>query len=323
MTALSITDEDIPDLSGKTAVVTGGSSGIGLGAVEIFLEHGARVFILDVQPLPPGLGKTATYPPTYIRTDISSWPSLVDAFAAVTASSATLDIAVGNAGVESDGGYLQQCLRTPAPADAAAWAALRDGGAPAYRSVAVNLVGTLNFVMLAARVMKAQPDGGRVVLTGSATAYLPEQSLPVYCATKAAVTSLIRSLRATLPQHGISISGVAPSATESATLPAQLAAPLVAAGLPVSTGRHVGLAVAYSATARQARRVEDYGRDEPEKAGAEAPWNGRVVHTLGDTYTEVEEALVRTRPRWWGQRNEELARAQQRATDMRYTLLGG
>lgn len=184
MAALSITDESIPDLYGRTVIVTGGSSGIGLGAVKIFLEHNARVFNLDIQPPPADLDSAANL--TFIQTDISSWPSLAGAFSIITrVHRASVDIAVGNAGVEEDGAYLQQCLR-PAPTSEDEWAALMTERL-SYRTVAVNLEGTLNFVMLAARVMKGQRDGGSIVLTGSATAYLPEQSIPVYCATKAAV----------------------------------------------------------------------------------------------------------------------------------------
>ncbi|XXH02095.1 hypothetical protein Hte_008461 [Hypoxylon texense] len=318
MTTLSITTEDIPGLSGKTAIVTGGSSGIGLGAVEIFLEHNARVFILDINSPPADLESAPNV--TFIRTDISSWPNLVDAFSAIAqVHHASVDIAVGNAGVEEDGAYLQRCLR-PAPASKTGWEALK-AECPSYRSVAVNLQGTLNFVMLATRVMKGQRDGGSIVLTTSATAYLPEQSIPVYCATKAGITNLVRTLRTTLPRHNIAISGVAPSATKSASVPPDMLAPIIAAQLPVSTGKHVGLAIAYSATARQSRRVEDYGKDGTA-ADVAGRWNGRVIHTLGDTFTEVEEALVQTRPQWWGQRNTELALAQQRVTDIRDTLLG-
>jgi hypothetical protein len=72
----------------------------------------------------------------------------------------------------------------------------------------------------------------------------------------------------------------------------------------------------YSATARQASRVEDYGRDEPLKDQTER-WNGRVILTLGDTYTEVEEPLIATRKQWVGENFEKLTIQQQKTTDFR------
>lgn len=98
-------------------------------------------------------------------------------------------------------------------------------------------------------------------------------------------------------------------------LPRDLAMPLMAAGLPVSSPDFVGLAVAYSATARQNRTVEPYGKDSNEdKPG---PWNGRTILTLGDTYTELEEPIANLRPQWFGQENTRLTKMQQTATDFR------
>lgn len=189
MTSLDITEDKIPDLSEKTAVVTGGASGIGLGAVEVLLDHNARVFVLDVSPLPENINSEKL---TYIETDISSWPSLVDAFAFITAThNCQIDIAIGNAGVGEFelNAYLAQCL-TPAPSDDSAWSKLKEEGAPVQKCIEVNFKGTVNFVLLAARVMKRQPSGGSIVLTTSGTAYLPEQMLPIYSATKGAVMTL-------------------------------------------------------------------------------------------------------------------------------------
>ena len=89
----------------------------------------------------------------------------------------------------------------------------------------------------------------------------------------------------------------------------------MAAGLPVSEARFVGLAVVYSAVAPQSRRVEAYGKDDGVEGRGK--WNGRTILTLGDTYTEVEEALASLRPQWFGKENTELTRAQQIATDFR------
>ena len=88
-------------------------------------------------------------------------------------------------------------------------------------------------------------------------------------------------------------------------------------GISVSTAKHVGLAIVYSATAMQKKRVEDYGKDKPAEEGYEARWNGKIIHTIGDEFWEVEEGLVETRGRWWGEVNEERAGRQRVVTDQR------
>lgn len=126
---------------------------------------------------------------------------------------------------------------------------------------------------------------------------------------------LVRALRSTLPQDGISINAVAPAATITKLLPQNLATPLMAAGLPVSSAEFVGLAVVYSALASQKERVEDYGKDI---AGTGAGrWNGRTILTLGENYTELEEAFSRLKVQWFGEKNTKLTRMQQTATDFR------
>jgi hypothetical protein len=118
-------------------------------------------------------------------------------------------------------------------------------------------------------------------------------------------------------QNGVTFSGVAPAATISKLLPANLAAPMKAAGAPISSAFHVGLAIAYSATARQERPVEIYGRDSPEKAGLPGRWHGRVILTLGEHWIEVEEPIARVRPQCLGQYNFDMTAFQQKLTDMR------
>lgn len=101
-------------------------------------------------------------------------------------------------------------------------------------------------------------------------------------------------------------------------LPNELEGPIRAASLPVSTARHVGLALVYSAVARQSARVENYAGERLLENGKEEKWNGRVIVTLGDTWTEVEEQLVQLRPKWWGEENEKLTVDQQKMTDFRF-----
>ena len=165
---------------------------------------------------------------------------------------------------------------------------------------------------------------GSVVITISAVAYAPEQSLPVYTASKFALVGLVRSLRSVmLIQEGITINGVAPAATVTDLLPPHLAAPIVAIGLPTSEASFVGCALVYSATAKQSRRVEVYGKEvdgDMSSGGGQERWNGRVILTLGDTCTELEGSIADLRPFWFGQENLRLTRSQQAATDFREHL---
>ena len=87
--------------------------------------------------------------------------------------------------------------------------------------------------------------------------------------------------------------------------------------MPVSSAHHVGLAIAYSATATQDCQVEKYGKDTDEKVKARSRWNGRVILTLGDTWIEVEERLSGLRRQWMGDFQTEMTAFQQVLTDSR------
>jgi NAD(P)-dependent dehydrogenase (short-subunit alcohol dehydrogenase family) len=189
MTSLNITDADIPSLEGKVAMVTGkqmpqcilpiladtsaertgGASGIGLAAVKILTSKGSKTFILDLAPpediVPAGA--------TFIRCDTTSWTDLKRAYA----QAGNVDIAIANAGVSEEQNYLEDQFDS-------------DGELvqPRYdKIIDVNLRGVLDFVKLALSNMRRHGGGGSIVITSSATAYAPEQSLPVYSAVKHAV----------------------------------------------------------------------------------------------------------------------------------------
>lgn len=73
----------------------------------------------------------------------------------------------------------------------------------------------------------------------------------------------------------------------------------------------------YSAVATQQRRVQTYGKDKNEELWKQERWNGRVILTLGETYTELEEPLADLTPFWMGRESWALTRMQQAATDFR------
>jgi len=127
---------------------------------------------------------------------------------------------------------------------------------------------------------------------------------------------LVRALRAVTLKDDITINAVTPAATITSLLPQNLAAPIIEAGLPVSSADFVGLAVVYSAVGKQDRRVEPYGKDTDEDDGI-GRWHGRGILTLGEAYTEVEGPVANLRQEWLGKKNAELTRAQQTMTDFR------
>ncbi|KAI1281083.1 short chain dehydrogenase reductase [Xylaria sp. FL0933] len=301
MTTLHLSESDIPDLTGKVAVITGGCSGIGLAAGRILASRNATVFALDISPPHVEDGPNPAGWNSRI-VDVANWKELASVFREI----GQVDIAIANAGISEDFDFFSNVASAEDPE-------------PRYQCIDVNLKAVINFVHLALSAFEKQGYGGRIVLTTSATGYSPEHSLPVYSATKAGVLGLIRSLRPNLPYtHGATINGVAPAATITRLLPKNLAAPIIAAGSPVSTAEHVGLAVVYSAVAKERRQVDRYGKD-PEAAKEHWPglWNGRVILTLGDTWTEIEEPLADGRPGWLGAYPFTSTQSQQKLTDMR------
>lgn len=172
MTELKIGESDIPQLDGKTAIISGGSSGIGLATAKIIASRGAEVIILDIRPPEETLSASIRYQ----RCDISKWTELRAAFFAA----GPIHIAVANAGQSEDGSYLADSCD-------------QDGKLlePTYDLIDTNIRGTLNFVKLALYSMKKHDITGSIVITSSATAYSAEQSLPVYSGTKAAVGSTV------------------------------------------------------------------------------------------------------------------------------------
>ena len=187
------------------SISAGGSSGIGLSTTNLLISKKCRTYVLDLHPPTTPLSSHAVF----LKCDTTSWSDLVRAFTAVTndpenRSHRKIDIAIANAGVSET---VEHWLDD----------AFEDGGEgvlkePVYKVLDVNLRGVLNFVKLAVRTMKMggagdganfangnTASGGSIVITSSATAYAPEQSLPVYSASKLAVFSFLAFISPCFP----------------------------------------------------------------------------------------------------------------------------
>jgi NAD(P)-dependent dehydrogenase (short-subunit alcohol dehydrogenase family) len=180
-------------LEGKTAVITGGNSGIGLATAKRFVAEGADVFItgrrqeeLDKAVEAIGPGARA------VQGDVSNLDDLDRLFAKVRAEKGRIDVLFANAGL---GALAPIGAITEASFDLA---------------FDVNVKGTLFTVQKALPLMQA---GGSIVLTGSTTGSMGTPAFSVYSATKAAIRNFARSWALDLRTTGIRVNVLSPGPT--------------------------------------------------------------------------------------------------------------
>lgn len=177
-------------LSGKVALVTGGSSGIGLAAARELTEQGAQVYITgrrqeELDRAVAAIGHSAKG----IRADASVLSDLDTVFSTIASESGRLDILFANAG---GGDMLPLGAVTEEHFD---------------RIFGTNVRGVLFTVQKALPLLT---DGSSVILTGSTAAVKGTASFSVYSASKAAVRSLARSWALDLKDRGIRVNVVSP-----------------------------------------------------------------------------------------------------------------
>jgi NAD(P)-dependent dehydrogenase (short-subunit alcohol dehydrogenase family) len=182
-------------LEGKTAVITGGTTGIGLASARRFAAEGAFVYIFgrrqaELDDAVRSIGATAKG----IQGDISKPEDLDRLFAAVKADQRTIDILFANAGI---GGLAPLGAITAEQLD---------------QVFDVNVKGTLFTVQKGLPLLKA---GSSIILTGSTTGSKGTAGFSVYSASKAAIRNFARSWALDLKGTGIRINVLSPGPTET------------------------------------------------------------------------------------------------------------
>ena len=177
-------------LEGKVAVVTGGTSGIGLAIARRFTAEGASVFItgrrqaeLDAAVQTIGLGVTG------VRADMSNLQDIDRLYQMIQQSNPRIDILVANAG----GGE---------------FASIGSISEAHYETTfATNVKGVLFTVQKALHLLS---DGSSIILTGSTAGSRGTAAFSIYSATKAAVRSFARSWMLDLKDRHIRVNVVSP-----------------------------------------------------------------------------------------------------------------
>jgi NAD(P)-dependent dehydrogenase (short-subunit alcohol dehydrogenase family) len=180
-------------LSGKTAVITGGATGIGRAAAKRFIEEGAFVFIFGrrqeaLDAAVADLGPHARA----VKGSVSEPQDLERLYAAVKAERGTLDIVFANAGA---GSPLALGKITAEHID---------------ETFDTNVKGTIFTVQQALPLMR---KGGSIILTGSSAGTTGAPAFSAYSASKAAVRNLARSWAEDLKGTGIRVNVLSPGAT--------------------------------------------------------------------------------------------------------------
>lgn len=191
-------------LDGRTALITGGSSGIGLAVAARFVDEGADVIITgrrkpELDRAVEELGGRVTA----LRGDVSDLDDLDRLFAAVQARGAGLDVLFANAG---GGEFARLEELTPKQFDA---------------TFSINVRGTVFTVQKALPLLN---PGASVIVTGSTSAGRGVPAFGVYSASKAAIHQFTRVWAAELAGRGVRVNTIVPGPTETPGL-VGLAAP--------------------------------------------------------------------------------------------------
>ena len=190
-------------LAGKTALITGGSRGIGRGIVERFLEEGADVAFTYVSSpekanaLAAELATKSGRKVMAIQSDAGNFEHAQKAVDEVVSAWGRLDVLVNNAGITKDGLAMRMSDED--------WQSVID----------VNLTATFRLCRAAIRgMMKAR--WGRIVNISSVVGTTGNAGQVNYAASKAGMVGLSKSLAAEVASRGITVNCVAPGFIETA-----------------------------------------------------------------------------------------------------------
>lgn len=189
-------------LQGRTAIVTGGASGIGRACVELLEQEGVRVACWDIRA-----SEQQRKSGGVIECDVSDTASIAAAMQASIDRFGYPSLLVAAAGIASYKPILEL--------DATSW----------DRTLAVNLRGVMLSVQAVAREIVAAKGDGAMVLIASVNGLVADPGISAYSASKAAVCHFARVAAREFGAHRIRINAVGPGPTDTPMMAPAIALP--------------------------------------------------------------------------------------------------
>ena len=227
------------NIEGKTALVTGGASGLGEATIRTLFNHGGNVVILDLnqergRALADELGERAMF----IKMDVSKTEDIQAAIEQAVKKFGGVHILVNCAGI---GIIMKTTDRKRGPADIALF----------KKTIDINLVGTFDMIRNAATAMLSnEPEGydgrGVIINTASVAAFEGQIGQIAYTASKAAIVGMTITLARDLSAEGIRVNTIAPGTFDTPML----------ASLPDNVKESLGKAVPFPS---RLGRPEEFG----------------------------------------------------------------
>jgi NAD(P)-dependent dehydrogenase (short-subunit alcohol dehydrogenase family) len=185
------------DLTGKVAIITGASRGIGLAIAERLAEHGAKVVISSrkQESLDEAAGELRAkgYDVLPVAAHNGDKAALRELVSKTVDHYGTVDILVNNAATNPHFGTLLE-------AEDSLW----------QKTIEVNLMGNVWLSQAVVEVMRQQKKGGKIVNVASIAGLRPGTYQGIYSITKAAVINLTQTLAMELGSENIQVNAIAP-----------------------------------------------------------------------------------------------------------------
>ena len=186
-------------LTGKTALITGALQGIGEGIARTFARHGANLILLDISPEIEKLADELCgrgHRCTAVVADVRDPASVAAAIKRAKEKEGRIDILVNNAGITKDNLIMKMSEEE------------------FDKVIEVNLKGAFNCMKHVSRIMLKQRSG-HIINMSSVSGVMGNAGQVNYCASKAGIIGMTKSLARELGSRGITVNAIAPGFIET------------------------------------------------------------------------------------------------------------